>query len=555
METINKNMCFIESSAIHVVISWIIFSVFYWMAAYYKPFHVDEFFSWVYIEQTSFMDIIALKDNGIGHPPLYHLLQKMVQTASPSYHFLHVRIVNYIAGLAFLAMFIRVLEKYKKIPWFYYAMASSAALLNIFVFSRMWGLVCLSGVIVLWFGERYSQDGTVTNMVALLLTCCGGLISDYNFVLLLPYVFIVIISRGKSRSCAQSVILILITLLLLSLCFIGIRKSDFLHSIYYLPGSIMKISFETTNMIFNFWFLEPFLLCLSVLCVFYYFNCKWHPEKSRSPEKMNLLSILILTIFSFVVLETITRYTEIRVRHVAPLVVLMVITVILKARKNFAFSKTNRIAIVSQGVVGALLLLLIFNLFAWRDLRDARFVAILFPFIVLIGYSKFSRAILSVVSLVFLVSGILFVSSNGLGDYFPPPTIENKTPVIYEDVFSYSNQYMRKASGASDEPKFLSMYPFKKYCRRCWMGTEFNEAGKENTINIVGWHDFANSSRYAGSNCILRTQRVMNLTWSDRFQFSYFLPLFPRRFSLFEYECLNNDVGLVQRGEQSRGSF
>ena len=544
-----------NSITIHVVISWIIFSAFYWVAAYYKPFNVDEFFSWVYTEQTGFMDIITLKDTGIGHPPLYHLLQKVVQVASPSYHFLQVRLVNFFAGLAFLAIFIGVLGKYKKIPWFYYGMASSASLLNIFVFSRMWGLVCLAGVIALWFGERYIREGNVANMAGLLLTCCGGLMSDYNFVLLFPYVFIVIMSRWRIRSCAQSVILILATLLVLSLCFIGIRKSDFLHSIYYLPGSIMKISFETTNMIFNFWFLEPFLFCFSVLCVVYYFNRKQNPENSGNLGKIDLMSTLILAIFGCVVLEAAARYTDLRVRHVAPLVVLVVVAAILKVKKSFAFSKASQIAMASQGVVGALLLLLIFNLFAWRDLRDARFVAILFPFIVLIGYAKSSRVALKVVSLVFLVSGILFVSSNGLGDYFPPPTIEKRTAVIYEDVFSYANQYMRKARGVSDEPKFLSMYPFKKYCRRCWMGTEFSEAGKDTTINIVGWYNFANFSRYAVSNCTLKAKRDMSLTWSDRFQFSHFIPIYPRRFSLFEYECLNDDVLFERRLDRLQASY
>ena len=46
----------------YFLISWIIFTAFYFTAAYNKPFHVDEFYSWVYAERCTFKEIILLTD-------------------------------------------------------------------------------------------------------------------------------------------------------------------------------------------------------------------------------------------------------------------------------------------------------------------------------------------------------------------------------------------------------------------------------------------------------------------------------------------------------------
>ena len=92
----------------HILVSLVIFSSLYWFAAYYKPFHVDEFYSWVYASRCTFKEIFMSKDTGIGHQPLYHIIQKLVQTLFQPYHFSHVRLANYLIGSLFVAIFVSV---------------------------------------------------------------------------------------------------------------------------------------------------------------------------------------------------------------------------------------------------------------------------------------------------------------------------------------------------------------------------------------------------------------------------------------------------------------
>ena len=179
----------------HALISWFIFSVLYGIAAYYKPFHVDEFFSWVYAERCTFSEIIQLKEFGIGHPPLYHLIQKIVQTFMPSYHFLYVRLANYLFGSLFIILFVKIFLRYKNIPLFCYGVAFSATTLDLFIFSRMWGLVCLFSLLLLWVGEIYYHKPNRKALIFLLTFAVFGFLSDYNFILLFSYVAIVLFSR------------------------------------------------------------------------------------------------------------------------------------------------------------------------------------------------------------------------------------------------------------------------------------------------------------------------------------------------------------------------
>ena len=100
----------------HILIAWILFSTVYWIAAYNKPYHVDEFYSWVYAERCTFKDIFLLKEFGIGHPPLFHLVQKSVQSLFPTYHPAQVRLANYLFGSVFVMLLVSMLSHYRNIP-------------------------------------------------------------------------------------------------------------------------------------------------------------------------------------------------------------------------------------------------------------------------------------------------------------------------------------------------------------------------------------------------------------------------------------------------------
>ena len=72
---------------------------------------MDEFYSWVYAQKCTYAEILTLKDTGIGHPPLYHLIQKFVSDLLPGYHFVHVRIANFIFGILFLWVIFQIIGK------------------------------------------------------------------------------------------------------------------------------------------------------------------------------------------------------------------------------------------------------------------------------------------------------------------------------------------------------------------------------------------------------------------------------------------------------------
>ena len=186
-----------QNSLIYLILPWIVFSIFYWVAAYFKPFNVDEFFSWVYAERCSFWEIITLRDTGIGHPPLFHLLQKTVQVCFSVYHPLQVRLVNYVVGSVFIILLSRILKREQAVPGFFLAVASSACVLNVFVFSRMWGLVCLASLLLVWSGEKYVKARTRKNAIVFGIVAIFGFVSDYGFVLLIPYMIIVIFSNSQ----------------------------------------------------------------------------------------------------------------------------------------------------------------------------------------------------------------------------------------------------------------------------------------------------------------------------------------------------------------------
>ena len=165
----------------HIAAAWVLFSIAYWFAAFHKPVHVDEFYSWVYAERCSFAGILSLADHGIGHPPLYHVLQKMAAILLPHSFPISLRIVNYIAGSIFIILFVRLLLLQRHLPVFCYGAACSAIILNAFLFSRMYGLVLLFSLLFYWFGEKYYERANLKNAALLLSVFTLGMYADYNF--------------------------------------------------------------------------------------------------------------------------------------------------------------------------------------------------------------------------------------------------------------------------------------------------------------------------------------------------------------------------------------
>ena len=120
----------------------------------------------MYASRCSFGEILLLRDFGIGHPPLYHLLQKLVQLCMPFYHpmfkgssttssvrfhrHLHVLVPETEANAYFLRRRLLIGRRFRSLR-----------------FQPMWGLVFLEILLVYLAGERYLRTGAPADLLRL----------------------------------------------------------------------------------------------------------------------------------------------------------------------------------------------------------------------------------------------------------------------------------------------------------------------------------------------------------------------------------------------------
>ena len=508
------------------------FIYLYWVAAYFKPFHIDEFFSWVYAERCSFWEILTLKDTGIGHPPLFHLLQKIVQTCFPVYHPLQVRLVNYVTGSAFIIFLAKVLRREHPVPGFFLGIASSACILNIFVFSRMWGLVCLASLLLLWSGENYVRERTRRNAIVFAGIAIFGFVSDYDFILLIPYVIIVIFSNSQySERTKRLGFWVTISVCLLSASALGFTEG-WSYPVYFLVSSILKLPFETANLFFNFWFIETFLLSLAVLA-FAHYLC-WYKAYRQDGIHWGIREDVFAVVILLIAMEVLFQYSFLKVRYAGPVVIALIILFYCRTQKLGIFFFSDDKNRLSLAFVAGVLLLLALSPFSRRNLEEGRFLIVLLPFLLVLIYTTFHRTALLTVSVLLSVSGLLYVTSNGISDYFPPKSLEGHHPTAYESVFAYSDRYLRSHEVRGAKPYFTDIRPFAIFCRVCEMGTDKIPYDELDSLTVVAWSDWKPTT--IPSRFVCSKQDAYGLSWTDRFQFRYFHPIYPRHFSTYQCE-------------------
>lgn len=495
----------------HIFISWLIFSILFFIAAYFKPFHVDEFYSWVYAERSSFKDILQLKKQfGIGHPPLYHLIQKVIQTIFQPYHHIHVRIANYLFGSLFVIIFTNIILKEKNIPFFCYGLSGSATLLEVYVFSRMWGLVCLFSLLLLWSGERYIKDQKGKYLLFFLGSCVLGFISDYSFIVLSPYIVIILFWRNpclKHFLYINSILLVSTFILLMyrKMNINGTGITSFFYSLFY--DSIL-IVLKTINTIFNFWFVEPLLIALLIFVVLFSLEIM---------ARNNLVKGKILVV-PFVYLSAIISFFKEKLIR------------LFDVNRDF-----NRFLIT---IMGAWLIILLVNPIFWTGIIRKRVLTILCPFILYIIFRNFNKKALYVIASVLFCSGLIFVSSNRIAGIYPSGSFDEDIPIIYENEWAYATQYLRSHKKQIHGPFIIDYSSFKKRCWICRMGTE-NIPFHEFDIFWVVWQSRSDPRKFIPGDFILTNKIDANLTWLDQLQFKYLTPLPKTKFSIFEYKRIH----------------
>ena len=520
----------------HILISWLIFSTLYWIAAYYKPFHVDEFYSWVYAERCTFREILLLKDLGIGHPPLYHLIQKMVQNILPSYHPIYVRLANYFIGSLFIIIFVYIFLKYKNIPFFCYGVCSSATTLDTFIFSRMWGLVCLFSLLLLWSGENYLKNRSGANLSIFLTAYFLGFVSDYNFILLLPYVFIVLFLRKSYSKFLIKPFLIFLLLMWLLTTSLHVASSEDATKwfLYYIFHSITKISYEIGTVLFKYWFQEPFLLTLLVLCLSSMIAMRRTPKNIQNDQSNpNSIYLALLVFIGLILAEVLLQNDFIRVRYVAPIVFSLIMLILWKYKMKHIFNvSTVTMRLVTAMVAGVLILLAVSPIF-WRDLKDQRFVLIFFPYLLLLAYGNLNKLLLYVISIAFTISGVIYISSKGVAECYPPPSVEEISPVVFQNVTAYSSQYLCNIKHRFEKPIIVDQSKFVTSCRICRVETSDVQLDKFDKIWVVGAYNSSHNEYLPRDFKLLKQDSYLSPL--DKIQFKYLTPIHPQYYAIFEY--------------------
>ena len=472
------------------IISLSLFSALYWITAFHKPFHVDEFYSWVYAERCTPVEIIKLKDFGIGHPPLYHVLQKLVQITVPGYHYLHVRLANYFIGLIFTFLFTNILLKYKCVPLYIFGVCISATVLEIFIFSRMWGLVCLAALLLFYTGEKYYNTSNKKYLLGFLGVIIFGFLSDYIFILLTPYIFIILF-KNKPKIKRFLIFSFLFLLWFLAL-YKSFFKSDNQTIITYLNSlsiNTAKLFIKLTNILFNFWFVE--LFSLSLLTFLLLLILKIRKDVKAGNIKISLSSILRI------------------------------------------FSTDNVKGRLIVTIICALLIILAANQIFWRPLINKKYLYIICPYMLLLLFFIFDRKSLQIISLFLIISGLIYTASNRIVEWYAPDAFESEIPVIWENEFVYATQYLKIDRNKSASPLIKDFSNMDIYCKLCRMGTDEIPYENYSTFLYVA-EKKKNDPVFNGF--ALKYKKDIKYTWLDKLFFKYLTPIPKTTFRIFEYQ-------------------
>lgn len=472
----------------------------YWYAAWSKPFHVDEFYSWVYAHRCSFYEIITMKDGGIGHPPFYHFLQKVVQTIFTGYHFLQVRLVNYIAATLYILTLAVIVYRFRKSYLLCFGVCLSASVFELFLFSRMYGVLALMALWTYCLVEKFIDTGKRKYAWLLFFVVITGFLSDYNFILMMPCVVISITWHNRySRRIIIGCFIFLAALMLLASSFRIIHSG--IHTIWramsLTASDIARELRGTVYLIMDFSFKE--LVAAGIIITL--------GTGLYSDLKKQMTGIFLRKnkIFSAAYQRSITF-----------------------------INNDERFIRLLLSLAGAYLLLLTINpIFSlWRDLIDKRFLFLLFPLVVFFLIKIFPLKLLRVLSVVWIVSGLLFLASNRVQDSYPPPALSGYENVVYYTEFSYSTRYLKIDYKANAEPELLNQR-FASFCRVCTMGRLFNADESRKEIVVAGTADFPEIGIMPDNYILIK--RNINISPLDELFFKYLTPIYTNRFGVFVY--------------------
>ena len=507
-----------------------VFAVLFAVGAWHKGFHVDEFYSWIYCRVCSWEDILAMRDTGIGHPPLFHLLLKSVQTLFPEGPARLMRLINFAVGLLSLTVLWRVLQREPHYhPGLLIGFAASAALLDGMMLSRMYGLAFLGACLTVRSGEKFARTPTLPAFLGLIATIVFALLADFNNFLLLPYWGMVLLRPLRIFKIAlYGSFATLAGLWVLLASGQGERrgKGDLAWSAYAFVRYINRICFEFLNSILSFWFFETLIAALLAVVAATWMHYR---RQGNSGSLADRLMLAVIAIAAFQLLAA----AGIPFAAIALLMALVLVWLagqILRHRPLDLRSVNARMAL---SVLGAWMILLTMQTVFWRTLISPRFLLVLMPFVLLFLQRNLPAPSLNATGAVLLVSGLLYTFSAGIGEIYPaPPPVSG--PVAYQNSAALANSYLLNAHRDPRPPMLLDNSYVEKACRICVIETRTVPFDTLEAITVIGWEGLA-SKNLIPPEFELVGSRMSPVSTLDSWQFSFLHPIRERQFHLLEF--------------------
>jgi len=103
----------------------------------------------------------------------------------------------------------------------------------------------------------------------------------------------------------------------------------------------------------------------------------------------------------------------------------------------------------------------------------------------------------------------------------PSPALKNQENVVYQNIFTYSDQYLKYDKRNGKDSYMLDLSDFQKHCRICAVGNSDIQFDKYISITISGRNDFKAKGSLA-KDFEAKGTRDIGVTWLDGLQGRYF---------------------------------
>lgn len=275
----------------------------------------------------------------------------------------------------------------------------------------------------------------------------------------------------------------------------------------------------------RFVFISIILLFISWFCAEFWYIYSRNQNLTLVFSNVLYTSIKIIRELAYIICYL--RFVE---PHIITLLFLGFLAVIELREKKTTISNNNYALthqdIVLVTIIGATLILLTISPLFWRDLRTSRFLLLLTPFIIYYIFSSFDKRVLSVFSIIFVISGLTYVSSMWISDEYVPPSVCTDKPVVYQNIWCYASQYLCCNVTESKEPYIADITHFDKYCKTCKMGTSDIPFENFKTFLLISkeTHNFADNLKIKYRSANVDHDKGSSLNETDKSENIAFIP-------------------------------